>query len=195
MQKLSLLVALILTGCATKSHLLNQADLLPYQDSSQLTKVNLEDSLLEISEIVDERDDLIIGHAYTGVEYLKTPVYFKKEMSQFMMDYLISSFEARNLEVVKESSKKLRVLIKKFKVYEVLEKFHLEKAKCEVEIGFELAVGGNVWSGNYRTDYLSGGNLDDGSDKLAPTVASCMNDLMESLVNDEKFIKTLAAKE
>ena len=85
----------------------------------------------------------------------------------------------------------MQVEIKKFRVYEVIEKMQPERAKCQLELGFKIENGNRNWSGSYLTEFLSGGDMTDATERLAPTMASCLNDLIEKMVNDEKFSNIL----
>lgn len=191
MKILNLLLLVILTGCAADSYVLKKKNLLPYKESSQITKFRQEAPLVELISVDDTRSNQKIGFAFTGVEYKQTPIYLESSISNLVSEYLSSALEVRNIELVKSSKIQMNVQIKKFRVFEVIEKMQPERAKCELELSFKIANGSKNWSGSYLTEFLSGGDMTDATERLAPTMASCLNDLIEKMVNDEKFLNIL----
>jgi hypothetical protein len=191
MKLLNLLLFFILTGCAADSYVLKKNHLLPYKESSQITKLSQEAPLVELISVDDIRPNQSVGFAFTGVEYKQTPIYLESSISNLVSEYLSSALEVRNIELVKSSKIKMKVEIKKFRVFEVIEKMQPERAKCELELSFKISNGSKNWSGSYLTEFLSGGDMTDATERLAPTMASCLNDLIEKMVNDEKFSNIL----
>ena len=76
-------------------------------------------------------------------------------------------------------------------VEEVIEKYKPERAKCKVDLNFHITSPSAKWSGNFWTEFTSAGDLSDGTERLSPTLASCMNAVVEKLVSDQKFIDIL----
>ena len=185
------LVFVILLACSSTSLTLSNKDLLPYKESSQLTKLNFEPAIaLNITEVIDKREAKNFGFAYTGVQYTKTPIHFDQPLGLMTKNYLMDALSLRGIRFLEEGAT-LQVEVKKFWVHEVIEKYQLEKAKCEMSLVFHLDRGDKKWSGEYWTEFLSGGDLSDGTERLAPTLASCMNEVIEKLIKDEKFINLL----
>ena len=105
------LVLIMLVGCAADSYILKQKELLPYKESSQVTKVNMKSYSVSINSVADLRSKNDIGYAYTGVEYKKTPVYLSGQTSLVVKDYLESAFRSRNIPVVPNADVLLEVNI------------------------------------------------------------------------------------
>jgi len=85
----------------------------------------------------------------------------------------------------------LEVVINELWVEELIEKYQPEKAKCKANVTVYLKEGNTSWNGNYWTEIISPGDLGDGTEKLAPTFASCLNEIVEKLVKDPSFTKNL----
>ena len=74
-----------------------------------------------------------------------------------------------------------------FQVYELIEQFKPERAKCELQLEFAMVQNAKSWNGSYATEYVSAGDITDGTERLAPAMASCLNNLIEKMVNDAEF--------
>lgn len=181
----------LLVSCAATSIVVKQNELVPYRDSAKISKVPAGSASLQIESIRDLRASQDMGFAYTGVKYQKTPVLLETSIEDLVLNYLSEQLELRNIEVLSEDSTKLEVSIITFQVYEFIEKFKPERAKCEVQLEFKIQDGAKTWDGNYSVEYTSAGDLTDGTKRLAPTLASCMNNLTEKLMKDSSFIEFL----
>lgn len=184
---LKYLSLLVFVGCAAESYYLKQTELLPYKESSQITKLNQVSKTLKITGIIDQRTDKTIGFAYTGVEYKKTPLYFQEGLEPVLVNQVASALQMRNVEVSDNSGIELSVILKELKVEELIEKMKPERATCKLAMDFSLKDGETAWTGSYWASFTSAGDLSDGTERLAPTLASCLNEVIEKLVNDEKF--------
>lgn len=189
MKKTLLLVFLV--GCAADSYVLREKELLPYKESSQITKLNQESKTLTISAILDERKTKEIGFAYTGVEYKKTPVYLESGLSGLMQSQISAALQMRNIEVIPNGEVNLVVAVKELSVHEVIEKMKPERASCKLGLEFSIDHNNAKWSGSYWTEFTSAGDMSDGTERLAPTMASCINELVEKLITDAKFTQML----
>jgi uncharacterized lipoprotein YajG len=185
------LALLLLVSCSTSNYILEEQDILPYKETNSLTRSNQTLKPFKINIIKDMRKDITYGNAYTGVKYQKTPIVLSSTVQAFTKDFFNSAFEMRNIHTSEESSINLNIDIKEIWVEEIIEKFQPEKAKCRVEMVFHIENENKEWNGSYWTEYLSAGDLSDGTERLAPTLASCLNQLVEKLVNDDKFIKMI----
>jgi uncharacterized lipoprotein YajG len=185
------LCLLLLAGCASDSYMIKESELLPYKESAQITKLNQESKSLRIASIEDQRVQKSIGFAYTGVEYKKTPVYLQKGLINTLKSQLSNSFEMRNIEVVPNGELNLLVVVKELNISEFIEKHQPERAKCKVAFEFSIDQNKTKWSGSYITSFISAGDMSDGTERLAPTLASCINELVEKLMSDEKFTNIL----
>jgi len=185
------LILLVLAGCAAESYVIKESELLPYKESSQITKLNQQSKTVTIASIEDQRSDKSFGFAYTGVEYKKTPVYLQAGLENVLKSQLSSSLQMRNIEVVPSGEVNLVVTIKELKVNEVIEKMKPERAACKLGLDFSISDKQSNWNGSYVTSFTSAGDMSDGTERLAPTLASCLNELVEKLMSDEKFTEIL----
>ncbi len=188
---MKVLLFLLIVSCSTPQYTLKQNELLPYKESSQVTKVKKANKALNFVGVFDRRDRQHIGKAYTGVQYQETPINLDKSLKPFLKSYLTDAFEMRNIRFNAASDLELKVEVEKFWVEEVIEKFQPEKAKCIVQMNFHINGKKQKWSGQFWTEFTSAGDLRDGTERLPPTLASCMNDIVEKVVNDKKFLKNL----
>ncbi len=186
-----LVIIFLLLSCASKNIILNESSLLPYQNMSQVTKVNMISQSFALKGINDNRTEKTYGFGYTGVQYDKTPIKMGKNFVPFFEDYITDAFASRNLVISSEGTLSLEVDVREMKVEEIIEKFQPERAKCKANLTFHVQTVNKKWSGNFWTEYLSSGDLSDGSERLAPTLASCMNEIIEKLVNNKEFLEII----
>ena len=186
-----IILLVLLTSCATKSILISQNQLLPYKEANQLTKLeNISKPIsLTIVDIKNLSQNLGVG--YTGVTYDKTPIQFEGDPQSVLSAFFISALEMRNLVLSETSNVKMEIHINELTVNEVIQKFQGEKAGCKVNATFYVEDANNKWSGSYWTEFLSASDLREGTERIAPTLASCLNEVVEKLVNDEKFLNII----
>jgi uncharacterized lipoprotein YajG len=182
-----LLPLLLLSGCASRSIILKQNSLLPYKEMSQVTKLPFNSKSLALVKIHDNREIKTFGKGYTGVQYEETPVVVDSGFNQFFDDYIVNAFELRNIAVVNDGALELEVDVRELWVEEIVDKFQAEKAKCRANLTFHVKKQDEKWSGNFWTEFTSAGDLSSGSERLAPTLASCMNEIIEKLVVHKEF--------
>ena len=186
------LAFLILVSCATSTHYMKQSELRPYKKSSKVTKTILgETQGMKLVSIEDKRKTSSYGKAFTGLRYDENDVLMNVGFDKFMRDFIVNSFEMRNLVIDDQAKLVLRVEVHQLWVEEVIEKFKAERAKCRVDLVFHIDAPKAKWSGQYITEFISAGDMTDGTARLAPTLASCMNDAIEKLVLDKKFLQIL----
>ena len=185
------LFLLLLAGCAAQSYVIKNKELLPYKESSQITKLNQESKTLTVASVEDHRGMKDNGFAYTGVEYKKTPVFMEAGMENMLKTQLSSALEVRNISVVPTGELNLVVTVKELNISELIEQHKPERAQCKLTVDFAINEGQSRWNGSFATSFISAGDLSDGTERLAPTLASCINELVEKLVRDDKFIKML----
>lgn len=181
----------LLLSCSTGQYALKQNELLPYKEFSQITKNVEELKPFKLNLIQDKRDRLAVGKAYTGVKYNETPVTLTVPVKDYVQSFLVAAFEMRNIPTDSTADLTMQVEINHIWVEEVIEKFKPELAKCKVDFSFYIGGENKKWAGNFWTELTSAGDLSDGTERLAPTLASCMNNLVEKLVSDQKFINIL----
>ncbi len=181
----------ILASCAMESYLLKEEELRPYKDMAQVTHIDKATKSIQLRSIQDSRQRPGIGMALTGVKYKKTPVVLAQDLNFFLKDYLHSELENRNVMIDRTSSLILDVVINELWVDEVVEKHQPEKEKCKVDLTFNIEMTNKKWSGQFWTEYTSAGDLTDGTERLAPTFASCLNEVVEKLVNHKEFLEII----
>lgn len=184
---------ILVSSCASRSIILKQNSLLPYKEMSQVTKLPYSSKAIALVKINDHRESEFFGKGLTGVQYAETPIVTDVSFQKFFEDYLIAALEMRNVIVTDQASLGLEVDVKELWVEEVINKFQPEKAKCRANLTFHLKDSSQKWSGNFWTEFTSAGDLSDGSERLAPTLASCMNEIIEKLV-ESKDLKSIIQK-
>lgn len=177
----------LLLSCASSTYTIKKNELVPYKESSHVSKVLGKTKTIRIIELVDKREVLQLGEAFTGVEYQKTPVSLDEDFNLFLKKYFKESLEIRDIVETDMADLELQIVVHEVWVKEVIERFQAERAMCRVSMSFHLKGPREKWSGNFWTEFTSAGDLSDGSERLAPTLASCLNDIVEKLVRDEKF--------
>jgi uncharacterized lipoprotein YajG len=183
-----LLPLLLITGCASRSIILKQNSLLPYKEMSQVTKVPFNTKTVTLTKIHDSREVKTFGKGFTGVQYEETPVVVDTSFNQFFDDYLVNALELRNIVVASDGGAlELEVDVRELWVEEIIDKFKAEKARCRANLTFHVKKQEEKWSGNFWTEFTSAGDLSSGSERLAPTLASCMNEIVEKLVVHKEF--------
>ena len=183
-----LLLIFLFVSCAAPSYTLKKQDLRPYGESDKITRTNFANNTLELLPVSDNRTNKNLGIAYIGMQYTQTPIEVESSIEHLMKDMLEDSLTKRNLMITSDAKRKLRAEILEIKLNEVIEKMKPERAKCELKMQFNVEDENGNWKGSFKTEFLSAGNLADGTTRIAPTFASCFNDMVERLVNDEKFI-------
>ena len=182
-----LILATFLVSCSTATYQLNNQNILPYKEESTITKIDFKHKPIKIGQIKDLRKDLSIGYAYTGVNYHKTPIIVSNSLQSFVSEQVENLFDMRDILLSENANLTLDIDVKDIQVSEVIEKYKPERAKCRVELDFHLLSDGDRWEGSFWTEYLSAGDLSDGTERLEPTLASCFNQVIEKLVNDNNF--------
>jgi uncharacterized lipoprotein YajG len=182
-----LLLLAVVTSCAQPKLYLNEKEAIPLEEYSKKTKVHTSKSI-NIKLITDSRKEkMYIGMAKTGVSYSPTPLELTQPFEAYLKSYLSNAFMERGVVVDNLGEIGLEFVINDLWVDELIEKYQPEKAKCKANITVYSSVGNTNWSGNYWTEIISPGDLADATERLTPTLASCMNEVVEKLVNDQSF--------
>ncbi len=183
----------IFVSCATSSLTLSKSDLVPFDNFQKTTKVNAKTKLISLNSITDNRDqNYAIGTAYTGISYDKTRVSLSEPLEVYLNDYVKREFASRNLVISKEGTAQLTIVVNELWVKELIEKFKPERAVCKANFTFYMQSPNAKWEGNIWTEITSPGDMGDGTEKIAPTLASCLNTIMEKLVREPKFLKFIS---
>jgi len=182
-----LLLLAVVSSCAQPKLYLNEKEAVPLKEYSKKTKIRSSKSI-NIKLITDARKDKkYIGMAKTGVSYSPTPLELTKPFEIYLKSYLSNAFMERGAMVDALGEIELEFVVNEFWVDEIIEKYQPEKAKCRTNITVYTSVGSTNWSGNFWTEIISPGDLADATERLTPTLASCMNEIVEKLVKDETF--------
>lgn len=186
------LVLLILVSCAQQSLTLKKDQVTPFKEFAKVTRTGEGLKTVSINSITDNRERKDhIGTALTGVQYSATPVSIGAPVDTYVKEYLVESLINRGFSVKEMDGVKIDVAINQLWVEEVIEKYQPEKAKCKANFTFYLKENHTSWEGNYWTEIVSPGDLADGTEKIAPTLASCLNELAEKWLTDKGFLKNL----
>ncbi len=189
---MKLLVLLWFVSCAQHQITLKSEEVVPFNEFSKVSRVGSGLKTISISSTTDNREKKDqVGMALTGVKYKETPIVINSVVSDYVKEYLILSLTDRGFAINNIDGIGLDVVINELWVEEVIEKYQPEKAKCKANFTFYLKEGNVAWNGNYWTEIVSPGDLSDGTEKIAPTFASCLNEVVEKLVKDSAFIKNL----
>ena len=189
---MKLLVLLMFVSCAQHQIKLKNEEMVPFTDFSKISRVGSGLKTIAINSVTDNRENKDqIGMALTGVKYSQTPIVIDRATNEYLKEYLILSLTDRGFSVNDMDGINLDVVINELWVEELIEKYQPEKAKCKANLTFYLKEDKTSWSGNYWTEIVSPGDLSDGTEKIAPTFAYCLNEVVEKLVNDPAFIKNI----
>lgn len=186
---MKLLVLLLLVSCAQTQVSVKNSEVKPFKEFSKITKVSDNFKSIVIDSVVDKREDQsAIGSALTGVKYEKTPVMLETSTDVYVKEYITQAFNRRGLFVTEIDGIKMSVHINELWVEELIEKYQPEKAKCKANLSVFIDEGKKSWKGNYWIEIVSPGDLADGTEKIAPTLGSCLNEIVEKMVNDKGFL-------
>lgn len=185
MKVFSSVILLLTIGCAQQKVMLTGAEK-PYENSVTETPVRVATKKLHIVEVLDNRTEMSLGEARTGVQYSKTPVLLDKSMANFLSKYFKDEFYKRNILTTVSGGVEFKIMLNKLWLSEVLD--NTEAAKCEANFSFYAVDGAKTWKGNVWTEFQSKGDLSDGTEKLGPTLTTCLNNVVEKLVADKSFV-------
>jgi len=187
---LLLVIPYLFVGCATQNLQVKNADLKAFDDFGKITRIQHPTKTIYLNSITDNREyKLAVGTAFTGMSYEKTPVILSAPLTTFLDDYFKKEFANRKLVILPNGETQLTIVINKLWVNEIIEKFKPERAVCKANFTFYMQSPGQQWEGNMWTEITSPGDMGDGTEKIAPTLASCLNSIMEKLVKEPKFLK------
>lgn len=188
-----ILIAVTLISCAKVNLVkIQKEELNAYSEFNRITFASSETASFEIVDVIDARIDKDhIGEALVGIYFEKTPVALYKDTSSFIKDYFYSSLSARNFTLVEGSENQVTIIINKLWVDELIEKFKPERAKCVVDLSFNMKNAKGESSIKLWNTVISKGDLGDATEKLAPTLASCLNEAVEKLVKNNTLYQFL----
>lgn len=189
------LFVIVLSSCAQQRVTLKDQRLAPYEGFRDVTYLPFATLPVKLEAVSDNRKvQSAVGEARTGAQFKKTPVNFEDSFLEVFKDYLRNELKKRNVLMVMEDHQVvMSVSVKELWVEEVLEKYQPEKARCHIKIEVFASKDKNEYSGTFWTEMVSPGDLGDATEKLGPTLASCMNLAVEKIVNDKKFVEFVKA--
>ena len=179
----------LLVSCSQTKIIMNKKNMIPYKDFAQKTVISDSFAAIQIVEVIDFRENTQdVGVALTGVQYKDTPVRLSEQFDVFISDYYRGALLDRGLNIVDDGAKyKLTIKVNELWLKEQAQKMP-EKVLCKANFTFELSGEKKNFQTNIWNETFSPGDMADGTTKLAPTLASCLNLVAEKLVKSEKFI-------
>ena len=190
MKDLIFILLFLMVSCAQQKVVLQDVNLIPFEDFSKVTTLDQATLPVKLFELIDQREKMGVGEARTGAQFKETPVEFRYGFSEYFKDYIKNSLKRRNVLMVMSDEKALMsITVKEFWTKELLERFQPERATCKISIDVKVQKNGDEYNGSFWTEVKSPGDMGDATEKLAPTIASCMNIIVEKIVNDQKLLK------
>ena len=195
MKDLIFILLFLMVSCAQQKVVLQDVNLIPFEDFSKVTTLDQATLPVKLFELIDQRETMGVGEARTGAQFKETPVEFRYGFSEYFKDYIKNSLKRRNVLMVMSDEKALMsITVKEFWTKELLERFQPERATCKISIDVKVQKNGDEYNGSFWTEVKSPGDMGDATEKLAPTIASCMNIIVEKIVNDQKLLKFIESK-
>lgn len=189
MIKLILISSFLFTSCAQMNLKLADSEIKAYKEFSKAKKSaqTLGPISLSVSDVRGDVPPSQIGIGFTGVKYQKTPILLNEDLASYLTKKLTTEFTKRNVLVDEQANYKIEVLITKLSVDEFIEKHLPERARCEIEFQLKSSYLTKTFNARYWAEVISPGDLGDGTEKIAPTFASCINVITDKIVEDKKF--------
>ncbi len=190
---LLLLFMTALTSCASHDLILKKEKLTPFKQFSRVTKVATDGFSIHVEKFVDKREKReSVGEGITGFFSELTPIQFEDSLESFVLAQMKSGLKERGFSVssVTGGDFDLKGEIEEFWIEETTVGLGPEEAECRVKMNLALwdrVKSTPLWNGSFRVKLNSGGKMWDGGEKFAPTVASCMNEVLEQLIRKKNF--------
>ncbi len=183
-----IVLSFLAISCAQTKVVLNNQKFKAYKQYSSLTSfpMGLEVMSLKVSDARENKE--VLGMAKTGASYIDTPVLPAQGTAVFLNNYFQDALKKRNLLFSDQTSVELELVVNQLWVDELQEKFKGERAKCHVEVAVFGQNDQKSFKGNYWTKLKSAGDLNDGTEHIPPTLASCLNLIVEQIAKDQKLI-------
>lgn len=183
---------LTILGCSKTTFVIKDQNLKPFKEFSEFTSIKSQTREFQISQIIDNRKSQdSLGVARTGVKYKETPVTTSKQLDIFLKEYFSKELQRRGLFIQEEETPlKMTIRVNELWLEELSDKAP-EVVKCRANFTFELYNNNKNWRLNFWNDIVSPGDLGDGTAKITPTLASCLNLINEKLVNSQKFLEAI----
>lgn len=184
----------ILLGCASKKVTINlDKDIRTHAYLTNTSSFKPRTIHLEIKNFKDLRKKgNQIGEMKSGMSNKLTPIELDRDLGRYLQDDFEKGFIKRGLIFSGKKSLILRGEIERFWVEEVSKNYGVEHSQCQIQLSFELIEKKSQfvkWQGSYNSKLLAKGTIGDTSSNNAPTLKSCVNEVVEKLVRDPKFQK------
>lgn len=188
-------IALLSASCAQQKVMV-KTDAQPFKDLNQLSSLPQSSAPLKITAVKDLRNKgFAVGEALTGARFKSTPVFTEEKPEEFIQSYFIKGLKERGaLIVAQDQAIDLQVEVNELWVEEVIEKFQPERARCKASFEFIGKSSAEEFRSKVWTEVTSPGDMGSATEKLGPTLASCMNSVIEKLVKDKKFREFIKPK-
>lgn len=185
-----LILSTLLLSCSKTTFVVKDKNLKPFKEFSKVTSLKDQTKKIQISKIIDNREmKESLGVAFTGVQYRETPIKLSSQLEEYLKFYFDNGLKTRGVRISKNQADYLMTIrVNELWLEEISFKAP-EVVKCKANFTFELHNNKRSWKGNFWSDVVSPGDLSDGTSKIAPTFASCLNLITENLVNSQKFIE------
>jgi uncharacterized lipoprotein YajG len=178
----------VLVSCAQNKFLLNKSTFVPYKEFDKKSMFTPNTEVMSVNVIDGRENKEFLGMAKTGARYLDTPLVASDETpQQFLESYYLKNLRERGLLITDAAEAQIEIVINELWTDELQEKFKGERAKCHIDLTVFGKKGSETFKGSYWSKIKSAANLGDGSDHLAPTLASCLNTSVEKIVKNGKF--------
>lgn len=184
-------LSLLFFSCAQNKLKVTSSEVVPYDEFSLETRLDTKTKSIKIAQVQDARGEQTnhIGVGLTGVRYERTPLKVDTTVALFFKNYLTNALKKRSVNVDNENGEiEFNVVISKLWVRELIEKHKPELAICEAEVHLNAEYMSSQFTAKYWNEITSPGDMGGGTAKLKPTLASCMNFIVEKIVKDQKFI-------
>lgn len=178
---------LLVTSCAQRSLLLDKSTFSPYKEFSKKSMFTPGIEIKSLSVIDGREEKQLLGMAKTGARYTETPFVANVSPQKFLDKYFNNEFQSRGIFITDVAESQVEIVINELWVDELQEKFKGERARCQIDLTVYANHGSDSFKKSYWSKIKSAANLDDGSDHLSPTLASCLNMAVEKIVKDGKL--------
>lgn len=189
-----LLLTLLASCASVKKVTLEKDSLIPMQQYSKTSTVVTDGLTLELGNFQDLRSNEInkkhIGKTYTGFGDEPTPVEFENTLEEVLKEQVKDGLKKRGISISSIGEFTLNAGIEKYWLEEITKGLGPREYECTVKIKFDLQSNensGTKWFGSFSSKVSSGTQSQEGLDKKSSTLASCMNQILEALIQEEKF--------
>ncbi len=193
MNFLKLLPLGLLWGCAYVGVELVPQKMQPLPDFAEVTMVSGNHTPFAVTDFEDVRPiQDRVGEAKTGLSNTTTPIVLQGSTSDYVRERIETGLRKRGVAIRADSSLQLRGRIVELWVNEIVDSKNTgtERSQCHVKLNLEFFGQTQklpLWSGEIVVTAASKATFLDTTDLNGPMLESCMNEVLEKLVREEKF--------